>query len=72
MSNFLSALAARLVTFRAERIEVVHEIGFDASADDAFEVCKSYEAFIRLMLSKQGKDPSPKWTNGAATIRSML
>ena len=64
MSNFLSALAARLVTFRAERIEVVHEIGFDASADDAFEVCKSYEAFIRLMLSKQGKDPSPKWTKG--------
>ncbi|HVJ89123.1 MAG TPA: hypothetical protein VM580_04915, partial [Labilithrix sp.] len=64
MTSLLQTLAVEAVTFRSNRIEVVHEIGFDVSADDAFEICKDYAAFIRVMLGGQGKDPAPEWIVG--------
>ncbi len=63
-SPLMLKLLTILITFRSNRLEVVHETDFAVGVEDAWKICKDYSAFIRVMLRRQKTDPAPEWIAG--------
>jgi hypothetical protein len=65
ISRWLNYLLNKIIWFSSTTETVTHEASFSVSAKNAFEICKNYAEFIKVMLRDQQYPPNPWWKKGA-------